>query len=112
MAIPLGAFEAVLQDEVNADVSVEFVKLAGFGETADANLANLQSIRAVIERLRAPESLRTQLRKAFQAEGMHGLQVMRVRRTAHESSKLIRVINMPSTLQSRGVVCPGLKRSL
>jgi alpha-glucan,water dikinase len=72
VAIPFGAFEAVLQDEVNADVSVEFVKLAGFGGTADANLANLQSIRAAIERLREPESLRTQLREAFQAEGMHG----------------------------------------
>jgi hypothetical protein len=70
VAIPFGAFEAVLQDEVNADVSVEFVKLAGFGGTADANLSNLQSIRGVIERLRAPESVRNQLREAFQKEGM------------------------------------------
>ncbi len=69
MAIPFGAFDAVLQDEVNADVSVDFVKAAGFDGTADANLSNLESIKAVIQRLRAPDSLRQQLQAAFLEEG-------------------------------------------
>ena len=69
VAIPFGAFDAVLQDEVNADVSVDFVKAAGSGGTADANLPNLESIQGVILRLRAPDSLRQQLREAFAEEG-------------------------------------------
>ena len=61
VAIPFGAFDAVLQDEVNADVSVDFVKAAGFDGTADANMSNLDSIKGVIQRLRAPVSLKQQL---------------------------------------------------
>ena len=69
VAIPFGAFDAVLQDEVNADVSVDFVKAASFDGSADASLSNLESIKTAIQRLRAPESLRQQLREAFQEEG-------------------------------------------
>ncbi len=65
VAIPFGAFDAVLQDEANADVSDDFVKAAGFDGTADANLSNLDSIKTVIQTLRAPESLRQQLEAAF-----------------------------------------------
>ena len=71
VAIPFGAFDAVLQDEANADVSVDFVKAAGFDYSADANLSNLESIKTIIHRLRAPESLRQQLRESFQEEGEH-----------------------------------------
>ncbi len=71
VAIPFGAFDAVLQDEANADVSDDFVKAAGFDGTADANLSNLDSIKTVIQTLRAPESLRQQLEAAFQEEGEH-----------------------------------------
>jgi len=70
VAIPFGAFDAVLQDEVNADISADFVKAAGFDGTADANMSNLQSIKATIQRLRAPDSLKQQLQEAFQEEGV------------------------------------------
>lgn len=69
VAIPFGAFDAVLQDEVNADVSLDFVKAAGFDGTADANLSDLESIKGIVQRLRAPDSLRQQLREAFLEEG-------------------------------------------
>ena len=69
VAIPFGALDAVLEDEVNADVSVEFVKAAGLAGNADANLSNLESIKGVIQKLRAPDSLRQQLRRAFMEEG-------------------------------------------
>ena len=70
VAIPFGAFDAVLQDEVNADVSVDFVKAAGFGGAADANMSNLESIKGVIQRLRAPADLKQQLQGAFLEEGV------------------------------------------
>ena len=70
VAIPFGAFDAVLQDEVNADISADFVKAAGFDGTADANMSNLQSIKAIIQRLRAPDSLKQQLLKALDEEGV------------------------------------------
>lgn len=69
VAIPFGSFEAVLQDEINADVSVEFVKLAGFGGAAEEDLSNLASLQAAVQRLRAPEQLKLQLRDAFGEEG-------------------------------------------
>ena len=71
VAIPFGAFDAVLQDEANADVSVDFAKAACFDGSADANLSNLGSIKSIVQRLRAPGSLRQQLREAFQEEGEH-----------------------------------------
>ena len=70
VALPFGTFDAVLQDEVNADVSADFVTAAGFDGTADANLSNLENIRAIIQRLKAPDSLRQQLRDAFHEEGV------------------------------------------
>ena len=63
----------MLQDEVNADVSVDFVKAAGFDGAADADLSNLESIKAVIQRLRAPDILRQQLQTAFLEEGVSPL---------------------------------------
>ena len=69
MAIPFGAFETVLQDEVNADVSVDFVKAAGFGGAPQEDLSNLEALRAAVQRLRPPEALRSQLSAAFAQEG-------------------------------------------
>ncbi len=68
VAIPFGAFDAVLQDEVNADISADFVKAAGFDGAADANMSNLQSIKAIIQRLRAPDSLKQQLLRSLSDE--------------------------------------------
>ncbi len=69
VALPFGTFEAVLQDEVNADVSVDFVKLAGFGGAPQGNLSNLGALREAVLRLRAPDALRQQLQAALQQEG-------------------------------------------
>ena len=71
VAIPFGSFDTVLQDKANTDVSVDFVKAAGVDRTADADLSHLGSMKTIIQRLRAPKSLRQQLRDAFQEEGEH-----------------------------------------
>ena len=69
VAIPFGAFEAVLQDEANADVSVDFVKLAGFGGAAQEDLSNLDAVQEAVARLRPPDALRQQLQSALAEEG-------------------------------------------
>lgn len=69
VAIPFGAFEAALQDEMNADVSVDFVKLAGFGGAAQKDLSNLDAVRDAVRRLRPPQGFKEQLRAAFAEEG-------------------------------------------
>ncbi len=70
VAIPFGAFEAALQDETNADVSVDFVKLAGFGGAPQEDLSNLEAVRNAVRRLRPPQGLREQLQRAFSEEGV------------------------------------------
>lgn len=69
VAIPFGAFEAALQDEMNADVSVDFVKLAGFGGAAQEDLSNLDAVRDAVRRLRPPQGFKEQLQAAFAEEG-------------------------------------------
>lgn len=69
VALPFGAFEAVLADEANADVSVDFVRAAGFGGAPQQDLSNLEAARAAVLRMRAPEALRAQLAAAFAQEG-------------------------------------------
>jgi alpha-glucan,water dikinase len=71
VALPFGCFEAVLQDEINADISVDFVKLAGFGGMAEEDLSNLASLKEAVQRLRAPGLLKQQLGNAFAEEGVH-----------------------------------------
>lgn len=70
VAIPFGAFEAALQDETNADVSVDFVKLAGFGGAPQEDLSNLEAVRNAVRRLRPPEGFREKLQRAFSEEGV------------------------------------------
>ncbi|CAL8469831.1 g9373 [Coccomyxa elongata] len=70
VAIPFGAFEAALQDETNADVSVDFVKLAGFGGAPQEDLSNLDAVRNAVRRLRAPQGFREKLQHAFTEEGI------------------------------------------
>lgn len=69
VAVPFGAFEAALQDEANADVSVDFVKLAGFGGTPQADLSNLKAVRDAVMRLRTPPGFKQRLQEAFSQEG-------------------------------------------
>ena len=69
VAIPFGAFEAALQDEMNADVSVDFVKLAGFGGAAQEDLSNLEALRNAVRRLRPPQGFKEKLQGAFAEEG-------------------------------------------
>lgn len=70
VAIPFGAFEAALQDETNADVSVDFVKLAGFGGAPQEDMSNLDAVRNAVRRLRAPQGFREALQDAFTEEGV------------------------------------------
>ncbi|BDA43844.1 Alpha-glucan water dikinase, chloroplastic at C-terminar half [Coccomyxa sp. Obi] len=70
VAIPFGAFEAALQDETNADVSVDFVKLAGFGGAPQEDLSNLDAVRNAVRRLRPPHGFREKLQAAFTEEGI------------------------------------------
>ncbi len=71
VALPFGAFEAVLEHESNADARVEFERAAGLDASAvaAADPAALAAARAAVRRLRAPPALRGELLAALAAEG-------------------------------------------
>jgi len=67
VALPFGAFEAILAHESNADARAEFDRAAGLGDSAGA--AADPAARAAVRRLRAPPALRRELLAALAAEG-------------------------------------------
>jgi len=71
VALPFGAFEAILAHESNADARAEFDRAAGLGDSAGAaaDPAALAAARAAVRRLRAPPALRRELLAALAAEG-------------------------------------------
>ena len=69
MVLPFGVFDAVLAAKENASVTARYRQMVG--EIPNRPVEKLAEVRQCILELELPESLRAEIRRVMQAEGLH-----------------------------------------